>query len=1101
VKRLGTLGRLLVLGMVTAPALAAARPVEESPRLQPISTLDSPSSEVRESRQYQTFPTASQDTTYFGGTFWNPDSARWEALRDSAWTFDTGVGSSFNHSLPGVNPYKDPSLHATMEGWIGWDVSYSELTYFRRMGVGDFTEGPPCVGSPAGLEGNYSMWVGVLPEEALYLSYSGGQGYGNGWNICIGHAFTSSGSPAALDFERYVDSEPGYDFARVVVDTVGTGDLSNNVTAWEAAGQLPAGHESVPLMPGHQLPRAAGPVVIKFCFQSDGAWSDEDSAFLTECGPFAVDVVQLSGGITYDPATFETGDDGWEHVTPERGKGGEWSNLVAVGDLPDPMTPCGCDLRDSVLVFEDLDAGGHGRYQDNLAASPWIDLLREGLAGSPGKFVEFQVYSDLPILNYLFIQVNLQTSPVHPLDGLWRPSPWFSTGFVYYFGGVPQCTNGGTPVQRIDFSSRADPGAEQVRLALGVISYCRFFANCSGVTNSSPWFDRVRFGAYGPVGGPILSSKSYDLPHDAFPANGTPNLNATARVDCGVIKGAASPEVGTSTGDTLIVHGQGDGLEVRVQFAIRPGPGVSASALGQFLARTRFEETRRGLDWYSARMDTAEQGGSVAPGTWMTAFHEEDPAFSGSDTDLDPSDLDYGTGRQIRLKNDIFPDNLLTPGSRLELFYKGRFLGRPVVSTYPDTTDGNYLEMEVLPSSMAADGSHNCVLYVDHSDNTGAQRYIEEALGMALPGGSPNAENTAWDRWDARGSGTNYGFFGRPLNTEYGATVYQILQLYHTIIWNSGNSPSYNLKKEDGDLLVPWLTLDGFSDHAIYLSGDGLVQSSWVEKSSEPSAWRLVNEECGVSRVCDTFSAENCPPGTAADESPCPRLDPVTGSQVSRFRSETGSRHAAQGSGCPDFRSFDVMVPDPAAPYGPPKADEQYVGAGKTALYASVSNAGTLRFGNHFQTVVDGVSLDERRDPWDCTASPASPLPLAILQRMSEVLIWFRACPNTGIGVPPEPGPGFTTSLAAASPNPLRGGAGAHIRFSLARSQRVQLVVYDLRGARVRVLLDGPAVEGWNEAVWDGADASGRPVADGVYFYRLTAEDAAFSKKLVVLGR
>ncbi|HET9234043.1 MAG TPA: hypothetical protein VFP10_07900, partial [Candidatus Eisenbacteria bacterium] len=33
------------------------------------------------------------ETIFFGGTHWAPDSMRWEAVKDSVWTFDTGVGS------------------------------------------------------------------------------------------------------------------------------------------------------------------------------------------------------------------------------------------------------------------------------------------------------------------------------------------------------------------------------------------------------------------------------------------------------------------------------------------------------------------------------------------------------------------------------------------------------------------------------------------------------------------------------------------------------------------------------------------------------------------------------------------------------------------------------------------------------------------------------------------------------------------------------------------------------------------------------------------------------------------------------------------------
>jgi hypothetical protein len=113
------------------------------------------------------FQAAQAGTTYFGGAVWAADSMRWEAIRDSVWTFDTGVGSSIvgSSSYPYVNPFKLPGLHATMEGWVGIDNSYSVLPYFRRLTAADPRWGSPCVGAPAGLGGDYSFWCGLFPER------------------------------------------------------------------------------------------------------------------------------------------------------------------------------------------------------------------------------------------------------------------------------------------------------------------------------------------------------------------------------------------------------------------------------------------------------------------------------------------------------------------------------------------------------------------------------------------------------------------------------------------------------------------------------------------------------------------------------------------------------------------------------------------------------------------------------------------------------------------------------------------------------------------------------------------------------------------------
>ena len=114
--------------------------------------------------------------------------------------------------------------------------------------------------------------------------------------------------------------------------------------------------------------------------------------------------ISITGGIVHS-ADFETGNDGWDILPPSGGPGGEWSNLVALADLPAPLTPCDCATQDTALVFDDLSqGGGHNLFADNLAASPWIDLKAAGLVGTPGKIMSYDVYAEMPLLNYVFAQ-------------------------------------------------------------------------------------------------------------------------------------------------------------------------------------------------------------------------------------------------------------------------------------------------------------------------------------------------------------------------------------------------------------------------------------------------------------------------------------------------------------------------------------------------------------------------------------------------------------------------------------------------------------------------------------------------------------------------
>jgi len=74
-----------------------------------------------------------------------------------------------------------------------------------------------------------------------------------------------------------------------------------------------------------------------------------------------------------------------------------------------------------------------------------------------------------------------------------------------------------------------------------------------------------------------------------------------------------------------------------------------------------------------------------------------------------------------------------------------------------------------------------------------------------------------------------------------------------------------------------------------------------------------------------------------------------------------------------------------------------------------------------------------------------------------------------------------------------------HISYSLGRVARVNLAIYDARGALVRTLVDGTVGPGSRTATWNRTDESGRRVASGTYAYRLSVDGESVSGKTVVL--
>ncbi len=1108
---------LVLVVCITAGAFA--KPVDQTGALENFQFMDLNRQYDASSTNSGVFATAVAGTTFFGGTYWAADSLRWEAIIDSCWTFDTGVGSHFisdSGYQPNVNPFKNPGLHGTMEGWTSFDNSYSELTYFRRTDAADM---PLC----GAINGSFSLFAGVYNSEAEALCYSDlGTGYGDNWFICIENttfAYDGGGGNVTWSYNFAGDTEPGFDYTYAIVDTSGSDD---DVVVAVNTGVV-GGAANHTLTPGTDMRSDAGPFDLKYCIASDGAYSDQDGAYPTDC-PFSVDDVAVTGGgNAYGPEGFEAGDGGWVVAPASEGAGGDWADLRSLASLPPYLTSCTCTLSDTVLVFDDLAAGGHGLFQDNLAASPWIDLVRNnlitGTGGPPGKFIQFEGYFELPLLNYIFVQTQVQFYPqVCTASGKLITSPFISDGFVRYFGGVPTCTNPGGLPTRINLGAVTDSGAEQLRMAIGVISYCRFFANCTGTTNSTPWVDNAKLGLFGDEGAPLIATSTIDVPQDIFPENGTINIGAPGRLDSNNVKGQATPEVNSSLGDTLIVNGGSGGAEVWVEFGVVPGPGVSGAALTAWQASLTATSVRNGIQFYEARMDTAQQGGALANDTWMTARIEGSPGFSGSDTDTDPSDIDP-LGQQSRLLNDIFPDNLFTPGTRVAMFYKTRFTG----GTSWFVTPGNgtifgsdsaavagMLEWECLPSSMASDTTFNCILYVDHFSGRGAQPFIEDGLDTVLgPGGGNNYEGTRWDRYDVEAPSSQQASLGRPVGTEYGANASQLLG-YLNIVWNSGNLAAFNLVQEDANVLIPWLVYEPSgtpAQHAFYGSGNGLARSMTFEQISEPQATVFLNDYMGATLTCETFrdqtggvgGANQCGSVLAVDATVCPDLLDVGGNLNTAGRTVT---HQAQGNGCPQERSYDVVEAVGVTPFGTSVNEEEYTGSVKTGN-ASVSAAATPAGGaGDFRTVLDGASLHYRRDPSDCNFSAAPQT--AVRERVGEVLSWFGlpggACndPNLTNDVPVIDAPRFTTALLNFAPNPLLSGSG-RIQFSMSRDGDATVQIFDVGGRLVKEVFNGLASEGLNTVHWDGTDASGRSVSSGVYFYRFVTEGDEYAKKIAVV--
>ncbi|MDZ7269703.1 MAG: T9SS type A sorting domain-containing protein [candidate division KSB1 bacterium] len=82
-------------------------------------------------------------------------------------------------------------------------------------------------------------------------------------------------------------------------------------------------------------------------------------------------------------------------------------------------------------------------------------------------------------------------------------------------------------------------------------------------------------------------------------------------------------------------------------------------------------------------------------------------------------------------------------------------------------------------------------------------------------------------------------------------------------------------------------------------------------------------------------------------------------------------------------------------------------------------------------------------------------------------------------------------------PNPFN--PETSIRYNLPEAAVVTLVIYDQLGRKVRTLVNQTAQPaGYHRAGWDGRDEAGRPVATGIYLYKITAGRHTQVRKMVL---
>ncbi len=155
-------------------------------------------------------------------------------------------------------------------------------------------------------------------------------------------------------------------------------------------------------------------------------------------------------------------------------------------------------------------------------------------------------------------------------------------------------------------------------------------------------------------------------------------------------------------------------------------------------------------------------------------------------------------------------------------------------------------------------------------------------------------------------------------------------------------------------------------------------------------------------------------------------------------------------------------------------------------------------------TLVDSVSYDDE-DPWPTEPDGDGPT-LELIDPLSDNSDASNWQTSTGHGTPGAVnnfvGIEKDTIIKPAAtlqayPNPFN--PATNIAFSLPEDTKVELIVYNIIGQKVKTLANDQMTAGSHTITWNGNNDTGNSVASGVYFTILKTKKNILTQKLILL--
>ena len=90
-------------------------------------------------------------------------------------------------------------------------------------------------------------------------------------------------------------------------------------------------------------------------------------------------------------------------------------------------------------------------------------------------------------------------------------------------------------------------------------------------------------------------------------------------------------------------------------------------------------------------------------------------------------------------------------------------------------------------------------------------------------------------------------------------------------------------------------------------------------------------------------------------------------------------------------------------------------------------------------------------------------------------------------------------TLIGNYPNPFKPSTTISFELNTENTEDTELIVYNLKGQKVKTLMNEKLEAGKHIIIWDGTDQTNKPVSSGIYFYKLTAGSIMQTKKMILI--